>query len=212
MLGPPGAGKGTQARKICEELKFSHVSTGDMLREAVRRQTDLGKKATAFMESGDLVPDEIVDAIVAERLGCKECSSGFVLDGYPRSIHQAQFLQSLFDKTDMRFLSIGVRVEDKTLIERLSSRWTCPKCGKMFNASMDPGKINGLCDACGTGLTKRKDDTAEVVAERLQVYHTITQPLIEHYQKLGKYFEVDGERPIKDIFNTIMSLIKGRMN
>lgn len=212
MLGPPGAGKGTQARMMSDALKFPHISTGDMLREALRDQTELGKKAKAFMESGALVPDELVDAIVAERLSRKDCSQGFILDGYPRTIQQATFLQSLFDKNGAQVLSIGVEVADEILIARLSSRWTCPKCGKMFNASIDPSKINGQCDACGTTLTKRKDDTEEVVAERLQVYHKTTRPLLEHYQSQGSYFKVDGDRPANDIFDTIIGLVKGRMN
>lgn len=209
MLGPPGAGKGTQARRMSEALKIPHISTGDMLREALRDQTELGKKAKSYMEAGTLVPDELVDEMVAERVGRDDCSRGFILDGYPRTIHQAWFLQSLLQKSGAKLLSVGVEVADEMLIGRLSSRWTCPECGKMFNALLDPSKANGQCDACGARLTKRKDDTAEVVAERLQVYHTMTQPLLEHYRNLGSYFRVDGERPVDDIFTTIIGLIKG---
>jgi adenylate kinase len=212
MLGPPGAGKGTQARMISEELKFPHISTGDMLREALKNQTELGKKAKAFMESGSLVPDELVDAIVAERLGRADCGRGFILDGYPRTIPQAEFLRSLFDKEGTKMLTLGVNVEDGVLIERLSSRWTCPKCGKMFNARLDPGKIGGQCDACGTALVQRKDDTAEVIAERLQVYHKTTRPLIRYYQEQGVYVEVNGDRPVSEIFDEMIGVVKGRIN
>jgi adenylate kinase len=207
MLGPPGAGKGTQARMMGESLKFPHISTGDMLREALKNQTELGKKAKEYMESGALVPDELVDAIVAERLARQDCSRGFILDGYPRTIPQARFLQSLFDKDKTRVLSIGVEVADDVLIKRLSSRWTCPKCSKMFNANLDPGKAGGACDECGTKLVQRKDDTAEVIAERLQVYHRSTQPLIQHYREQGSFVEVDGDRPVDEIFGSIMKII-----
>jgi len=210
MLGPPGAGKGTQARMMGEALNFPHISTGDMLREALRNQTDLGKKARVYMESGALVPDELVDAIVTERLAQKDCGRGVILDGYPRTIPQARFLQSLFDKSGTRILGIGVEVDDSILIKRMSSRWTCPKCSKVFNADLDSGKIGGLCDDCGTVLIQRKDDTAEVIAERLQVYHTATEPLLKFYQEQGSYFEVNGDRPVNDIFNSIIGIIESR--
>jgi len=207
VLGPPGAGKGTQARRMSEALKFPHISTGDMLREALKNQTELGKKAKAFMESGGLVPDELVDAIVAERLGRADSNRGFILDGYPRTIPQAEFLGSLFSKDSTKILALGIEVEDNVLIRRLSSRWTCPKCSKMFNANLDPNKINGRCDECGTALIQRKDDTAEVIAERLQVYHKTTQPLVRYYQKQGAYAEVNGDRPVDEIFDAIMNKI-----
>lgn len=207
MLGPPGAGKGTQARRMSQELKIPHISTGDMLREALRRETEVGKKAKAYMESGALVPDSLVDEMVAERVSCKDCSRGYILDGYPRTLHQVQYLQSLFDRDKARILSIGVMVDDKVLIQRLSSRWTCPKCGKMFNSAIDPSKMGGRCNECNAELIQRKDDKADVIAERLQVYHTTTQPLIQHYRDQGVYVEVDGDRPEDEIFGAIMNII-----
>jgi len=207
MLGPPGAGKGTQARMMGEELKFPHISTGDMLREALKNQTELGKKAKAYMESGGLVPDDLVDAIVAERLQRADCDRGFILDGYPRTIAQAEAVQKLFDKDGTKILTLGVEVGDSELIKRLSSRWTCPKCGKMFNANLDPGKINGQCDECSTALVQRKDDTAEVIAERLQVYHKTTQPLIRYYQTKDAYIEVDGDKAVDEIYKAIMNIV-----
>jgi adenylate kinase len=208
MLGPPGAGKGTQARLMSETLKLPHISTGDMLREALKNETELGKKAKAFMESGALVPDELVDAIVAERLKREDCEKGLILDGYPRTISQAEFLQTVFSQDGSSVLTIGVEVGDNILIDRLSSRWTCPKCGKMFNANLDPTKVNGKCDACGDGLVQRKDDTKEVIAERLQVYHNSTRPLIQYYQERNYYFGVDGDQPIETICESIMNRIK----
>jgi adenylate kinase len=210
MMGPPGAGKGTQARLMSEALGFPHVSTGDMLREALRDQTELGKKAQAFMESGALVPDTLVDAIVAERLGRRDCARGFILDGYPRTIPQAEFLRSLFGKDGTRVLTLGAEVEDSVLIGRLSSRWTCPQCGKMFNANLDSSKMGGRCDACDALLIQRKDDSAEVIAERLQIYHKTTQPLIRYYQEQGSYVAVNGDRPVDEIFGAMIGIIKGR--
>jgi adenylate kinase len=208
MLGPPGAGKGTQARTISEELKFPHISTGDMLREALKNQTDLGKKAKAFMESGGLVPDELVDAIVAERLAGPDSAKGFILDGYPRTVNQAEFLRTLLERDGTKILTIGVEVSDGVLIDRLSSRWTCPKCQKMFNSKLDPSKAGGKCDECGTALVQRRDDRPEVIAERLQVYHKATQPLIRYYQDRGSYTEVNGDRPVEEIFKSIMGIIE----
>jgi adenylate kinase len=209
MLGPPGAGKGTQARMIAEALKVPHISTGDMLRESLKNGTELGKKAKTFMESGGLVPDGLVDAIIAERLMQGDCSRGFILDGYPRTIPQARYLEALFEKDGTRILSIGVEVGDSVLISRMSSRWTCPTCGKMFNAALDAGKAAGKCDECGTALVQRKDDTAGVViAERLQVYYKMTKPLVQYYQERGSYVAVNGDRPVDEIFGSIIGLIK----
>ena len=208
MLGPPGAGKGTQARLMSEELKIPHVSTGDMLREALKNRTELGTKAKAYMESGGLVPDELVDAIVAERLAREDCSRGFILDGYPRTVPQAECLRSLLDQDGTRSLTIGVEVNDGVLIRRLSSRWTCSKCGKMFNADLDPKKAGGQCDECHAALVQRKDDRAEVIAERLQVYHRTTRPLIQHYRDQGIYVEANGDRPVDEIFRSIMNIIR----
>jgi adenylate kinase len=212
MLGPPGAGKGTQARMMGEALGIPHISTGDMLREALKCKTELGNKAKSYMESGGLVPDDLVDIMVAERLSHEDCRRGFILDGYPRTIPQAGFLQSLFEKKGTHIVSIGVEVDDSVLINRLSSRWTCPKCSKIFNAILDPGKIGGQCDECGAMLIQRKDDSEAVIAERLQVYHKLSRPLIQHYREQGSYVEVDGDRPVNEIFDSIVGLVKGRTN
>jgi len=193
---------------MSESLKIPHISTGDMLREALKNATELGRKAKAFMESGALVPDALVDAIVADRLERDDCRGGFILDGYPRTIPQAEFLRSILEKDGTKLLTIGVEAPDGELIRRLSSRWTCPKCGKMFNADLDPGKAGGRCDVCGTALVQRKDDMAEVIAERLQVYHKTTKPLIRYYQDHGSYVEVNGNRPAEEIFESIMGIVR----
>jgi adenylate kinase len=209
MLGPPGAGKGTQARVVSQALRLPQVSTGDMLREAIKNKTELGKKAEAFMVSGALVPDALVDAIVAERLQRKDCRNGLILDGYPRTIPQAECLHRLFDKDGTKILALGVVVRHDELIKRLSSRWTCPDCGKMFNSDLDPGIAGGRCDACGTELVQREDDRAEVIAERLQVYSRKTAPLIQYYQEQSCYFEIDGDKPVHDVSDAIMEIVKG---
>jgi adenylate kinase len=211
LLGPPGAGKGTQARRISNALKYPHISTGDMLREAQRSETELGNKARYFMESGTLVPDELVNELVSERLDSEDCRRGFILDGYPRAIAQAEFLGVLFAKDNTSVVTIGIEVEDRTLIERLSSRWTCSKCGKMFNAQLDSGKAGGLCDECGAALVQRKDDTAEVIAERLQVYHRTTKPLIQYYKRQGAYIAVNGDKPADEVFDAMIGILRGRI-
>ncbi len=210
ILGPPGAGKGTQARMAAEALNIPHISTGDMLREALRNDTELGRKAKAFMECGALVPDELVEASVAERLVQEDCGRGFILDGYPRTIPQARFLESLLENSDTRFLCVGVSVGNDVLIQRLSSRWTCPACGKIFNAALNPAKAGGRCDECGANLMQRKDDTAEVIAERLHVYHKATEPLILYYQERDSFVEINGDKPVEEVFDSIIGVIKGR--
>jgi adenylate kinase len=207
MLGPPGAGKGTQARMISESLHYPHISTGDILREALRNETEMGKKAKAFMETGALVPDALVDAFVAERMRQEDCSRGFVLDGYPRTIPQAEFLSSIFDKDATEIRTIGIKVDDSELIKRLSSRWTCPKCGKIFNSILDMDKAGGWCDTCHTALVQRKDDAAPVIEERLRVYEKQTAPLVQYYRDRGLYVEIGGDQSVEQIFDSIMSEI-----
>ena len=206
VLGPPGAGKGTQARKLSAALKLPHISTGDMLREALSKQTELGMKAQQYMEAGALVPDELVDAMLSERLSHKDCKKGFILDGYPRTIAQAKVLQDCLGRRHRKALAIGIRIEDSVLIQRLSSRWTCPKCGTVYNTQLEPDKRR--CDECSTDLIQRKDDTEEVVAKRLQVYNKSTQPLIRYYKDRSIYQDVNGDRPISKVFNELKNLIE----
>jgi adenylate kinase len=211
MLGPPGAGKGTQARMMGEALKLAHISTGDILRAAVKSETELGNKAKKYMESGTLVPDDVVDAIILERTKEEDCGLGFILDGYPRTIPQAEYLQSSLKNEGMQMLTLGIRVRDSVLLERLASRWTCGKCSKTFNESLDPCKVNGRCDACGSKLVQRKDDAVEVISERLQVYRDMTKPLIRYYDDQGKFVEVDGEKSVSEIYAAILGIIKERL-
>jgi adenylate kinase len=208
LLGPPGAGKGTQGRMLEGELGFPKISTGDILREALKERTELGKKAQVYMESGNLVPDELVDAIARERIKRQDCARGFILDGFPRTISQAEYLESLFREETIRSVTIGIQVPDRVLVERLSGRWTCPACGKMFHEKSNPSKAGKLCDECGAVLVTRKDDSVEVVEERLQVYHRETEPLIRFYRSRARYQEVDGDRPAPEIFRAVLAIVK----
>jgi len=208
LFGPPGAGKGTQARRISAALGIPTISTGDMFREALKNQTELGKTAKSYMESGGLVPDELVSAMVKERIAREDCALGFILDGYPRTTSQAEFLQALLDEAGEKSLTIGIQVGDDSVVERLAGRLTCPKCGKMFHQKFTPSKAGNDCDECGTKLILRKDDTADVIRERLKVYHKTTKPLIQYYKSLGTYAEVDGEKSVDEIFGSIMEIIK----
>jgi adenylate kinase len=210
MFGPPGAGKGTQARLLGEALGFPHISTGDILRGALKDQTELGKKAKTFMESGDLVPDDVVDAIVSDRLKRDDCSQGFILDGYPRTIPQAEFLESLFEKEGTRILTLGIKVENSILLKRLSSRWTCPRCSRTYSENLAPGTVNGLCSRCKVPLVQREDDAGEVIAERLLVYRNTTRPVIRYYRERGMYAEIDGDRSVKQIFENIIDIVRER--
>jgi adenylate kinase len=207
LFGPPAAGKGTQARKVGAALHFPVISTGDILREAVRNQTSLGGEARRYMESGALVPDSLVDAIVKERLEREDCAKGFILDGYPRTVNQAAFLETAFKEGDLKIRVIGIDVADDVLVRRVAGRKSCPKCGKVFNAAAVPSQGGAVCDECGTALVSRADDSAEVVQQRLEVYHRQTQPLIDYYIGRGCYAEVDGDRPVDEVHSSIMKAV-----
>ncbi len=212
LLGPPAAGKGTQARKLSVALKYPQISTGDMLREAVKAQSDLGRRAQKHMEAGGLVPDELVDEIVRDRVLRDDCSDGFILDGYPRTIAQARFLANLFPAGSAKILAVGIHISNRVLIDRGVGRWTCPNCGKIFNAGSNPSRGGNRCDECNTVLIHRTDDSAAVIEERLQVYHRETKPLIDFYKERNAYVEVDGERSIDEIHLSILDAIGKRRN
>ena len=208
LLGPPGAGKGTQARRLGETVNFPDISTGDMFREELKNQTELGRKARSYMESGGLVPDEVVDQMVRSRLSRKDCEVGFILDGYPRTIRQAEFLQGLLTGEGARVLVLGIHVDDDVLVERLSARLTCPRCGKMFNTKFSPSQAGENCDACGARLTLRKDDSPEVVRERLAVYRRETEPLVRYYREQGLYVEINGNDSPEAIFGNVLQIVR----
>jgi adenylate kinase len=208
LLGPPGAGKGTQGRILSAELDFPSISTGDMLRDAARDRTDLGRQAEQYMGQGLLVPDSLVDAIVRARLARDDCRRGFILDGYPRTAGQAEFLQKEYAAEGIRFLAVGVQVPDEALVRRLTGRRNCPNCGRIFHLEANPSRKGDLCDECGAALVQRKDDTVDVVTERLRVYHESTKPLIDYFRARGWYVEIRGEGAVDGIYRELRRVIQ----
>jgi adenylate kinase len=186
---------------------YPSISTGDVLRDAVKKQTDLGKKAQMLMEAGELVPDSLVDEIVKTRITDKDTESGFILDGYPRTLGQAGFFESVAAQMGIPVLALGIMVDDEILVARLSSRWNCTRCGKIFNTELNPPREPGKCDECGAALAQRRDDRPEVVRERLQVYHRATRPLIDFYKEREQYVEVSGEGSVEEIFDSIVRVL-----
>lgn len=207
LLGPPGAGKGTQGAVLSRNYKVPHISTGDILREAVKNSTPLGKKAKAFMDSGELVPDEVVTGIVVERLAQKDTKSNFILDGFPRTLKQALALDAELNKISS---SIGMvlyfDIPEEAAIERLTGRRVCKKCGANYHVKNIQPKVEGVCDKCGAELFQRPDDSIETVKNRLKVYEGQTRPLIEYYTKKGILKKVSGALDVNDLFKVIAKL------
>jgi len=208
FLGPPGAGKGTQAKKLLEEFGMPQISTGDILRDAVRRGTDLGKKARPLMEAGKLVPDDLVVGIAMEHLRQIDPAQGFILDGFPRTIPQAVALDSALKKSGQKIdAAISLRVPEETLVERLSGRRSCPKDGSVYHVSQNPSKREGHCDQCGSILLQREDDKPEKVRERLAVYARQTAPLEAYYDKQGLLRVINGVGSPEDIYAQIKKIL-----
>ena len=178
LIGAPAAGKGTQARKIIEKFKLAYISTGDMLREQIEKGTELGNQVKSIMASGGLVSDDLIIAIVEDRIKADDCKNGFILDGFPRTVVQAKKLDELIGSIDK---AVYINASDDVLLERLTARETCPKCGATFNKISLPPKTPGICDVCGEKLTQRKDDTIEAGKARLKTYHEQSEPLVEYY-------------------------------
>lgn len=195
LLGAPGAGKGTQAEAICNHLSIPAISTGNIIREALKSGTEMGKKAKSYMEEGKLVPDEVVIGIIQERLSKEDCQSGFILDGFPRTIPQAEALDAMgvvIDKV------IDLEVPDDKIVQRMSGRRVCETCGASYHLLYKKPAVEGVCDKCAGTLVQRKDDHPDTVKERLHVYHEQTEPLKEYYRKQGKLFIVDGQEEVED--------------
>ena len=205
MLGAPGAGKGTQAKLIADKYNIPHISTGDIFRANIKEGTALGLEAKEYMDKGQLVPDELTVRILLDRVSKDDCKRGYVLDGFPRTIPQAQVLDNevanLGDKIDY---AIDVDVPDENIIRRMSGRRCCPKCGATYHTEHIKPQKEGICDVCGTALVIRDDDREETVKNRLEVYHRQTQPLIDHYSKLNILRTVDGTRDMEDVFAAIV--------
>ena len=208
MLGAPGAGKGTQAKMIAEKYSIPHVSTGDIFRANIKNGTELGKEAKSYMDKGELVPDELTVRILLDRVAQADCKNGYVLDGFPRTIPQAEVLDAELTKMgDKIDFAINVEVPDENIIKRMSGRRACLKCGATYHIVHIPPVKEGICDKCGSELVLRDDDKEETVKNRLSVYHEQTQPLIDFYDKKGVLKEVDGTVDSKDVFAAITAIL-----
>ena len=208
LLGAPGAGKGTQAELLVKKLSIPAISTGNMLREAIANGTALGKKAKEYMDEGNLVPDDLILGIVAERVSRPDCARGFILDGVPRTLTQAEALEDRGVKIDH---VISIEVDDSEIERRMTGRRVCAKCGASYHVSANPPKTEGVCDSCGGELTIRKDDAPETVRKRLQVYHSTTEVLKDFYGKLGRLCIVNGSQSIEDANRDILKVIEAQV-
>lgn len=209
MLGAPGAGKGTQALKIAEKYNIPHISTGDIFRMNIKEGTELGKKAKSFMDQGLLVPDELVVDLVVDRLAQPDAKNGYVLDGFPRTIPQAEALdKALAEKGEAVDYAIDVDVPDENIINRMSGRRACTACGGTYHIKYAPTKVEDVCDACGGTLVLRDDDKPETVKKRLEVYHEQTQPLIDYYSKKNVLKTVDGTQDVAEVFAAIVKILE----
>ncbi len=210
LMGPPGAGKGTQAEKLVEKFKIQHISTGDMFRAAVKEGTELGKQAKACMDAGQLVPDSVTIGIVKERLAKPDCKQGFILDGFPRTIEQADALDRTLGELGIkldRVINISVPADD--LVSRATGRRICKGCGATYHITFNPTNVAGKCDKCNGETYQRDDDREETITKRLSVYMAQTKPLVEYYQDKGLYTEIDGRQPIDKVFSDIVASLRG---
>lgn len=204
LLGAPGAGKGTQAEMLLERLSIPSISTGNMLREAMKNGTDLGKQVKSCMDSGALVPDQLVLGIVAERTQQPDCANGFILDGVPRTLAQAEALDKMGVRIDH---VVSIELSDEEVESRMTGRRVCTGCGASYHIVANPTKVEGVCDLCGSQVTTRKDDAPETVRNRLAVYHQSTEVLKDYYKSAGKLRVIDGKQPIEDVFQDILRAI-----
>ena len=210
LLGAPGAGKGTQAQLIKEKYNIPHISTGDMFREAIRNKTPLGVLAESFISKGDLVPDDVTIGLVKERLSQDDCANGYLLDGFPRTLVQAEALAQLSKEINRPIdLVINIDVDESLLIDRISGRRMCKGCGASYHIKNLPPKVEGVCDACGGELYIRKDDNVDALKVRLKNYHDQTQPLIDYYANSGLIGTVQGDSGLENVFKAITSIIEG---
>ncbi len=208
LLGPPGAGKGTQAQLITQEFGIPQISTGDILRAEVRKGTELGKKVKSIMEAGKLVSDDLIIKIFEKRIQEPDCRNGFILDGFPRTIGQAEALNELLKKLGPDKLKVlEFEIPDEEIIKRITNRRVCSKCGKVFNLLLNPPPPDGKCDECGGEIIQRSDDTEDVVRKRLNEYHEKTEPLIEYYRKMGKLHVIHANRTVQEVFVEVKDVL-----
>lgn len=208
LLGPPGAGKGTQAKQISTKYNIPHISTGDMFRKNISEKTELGLKAQGYMDKGMLVPDELTIDIVKDRLNNDDCKNGFLLDGFPRTVKQAEALDLFLNENGYKIdCTLLIKVPEASILERMTGRRVCSKCGASYHIKFNPPKIAGKCDTCGSDVIQRKDDSEETVRERLNVYNEQTEPLIEYYNSEKVLFAVDGTQGIDVVFQNICDIL-----
>ena len=209
LFGAPGVGKGTQAKNLSKMYGIPHISTGDMLREAIRQGTELGQKAKAIIDKGELVPDDVMLGLIEQRISEDDCKKGFILDGFPRTQAQADGLTKLFEKKQLPPpLCIEIVVPEDVIIKRLTSRRICEKCGTIFDPVTNPAPPDNICPKCGGRIVQRSDDNPETIHQRLRVYHEQTAPVREYYRKMGRYVSVDGNKSIDEVFNEIDAIVK----
>ena len=208
MLGAPGAGKGTQAKKIADLCKVPHISTGDIFRANIKQGTELGKKAKTYMDAGELVPDELVCDLVVDRIQQDDCTEGFILDGFPRTIPQAEALTNALNAIEQKMeYALNIDVPDENIIHRMAGRRACVGCGATYHVDFNPPKVQDVCDVCGEALVLRDDDKPETVMNRLNVYHEQTKPLIDYYEKQGIVHTIDGTQTMDQVFSDIRKIL-----
>ncbi|ARC83698.1 adenylate kinase family protein [Clostridium argentinense CDC 2741] len=208
LLGPPGAGKGTQAKSISNKYSIPHISTGDIFRKNISEKTPLGIEAKSYIDKGHLVPDKLTIDIVQDRLEQEDCKSGFLLDGYPRTVNQAESLKNfLKEKGEELDTALLIAVPKEYIIDRMTGRRVCLSCGASYHVKFNPTKVEGKCDICGSVVIQRDDDCEETVNERLEIYDAQTQPLIDYYKEQGLLSEVDGTQAINDVFKNISGIL-----
>ena len=207
MIGAPGAGKGTQARLLSEKFAYPQISTGDILREMARADTPLGKEIKVTLASGKLVSDQILAEVILTRTSCEDCKDGFILDGYPRTLEQARMLEELAASQGNEILLVHVVVDEDLLFKRMTGRRVCTKCGEIYNIYSRPPKREGYCDLDGAPLIQRSDDSPETVSRRFEAYRFATAPLIDYYREGGRLIEVEGDRPVEQVFKQLSEII-----
>lgn len=211
LMGGPGAGKGTQAKKLQKELGLPQISTGDLFRENLKNETDLGQLARQYMDAGELVPDEVTVAMVRERLTRRDTQAGAIFDGFPRTIAQADALKELLAESDNAVNVVPyIHVDPDLLLKRLAGRWTCPVCGRVYHELFNPPKEEGMCDVDGAELYQREDDTVETQRRRIEVYFEQTAPLLDYYRQKDLLVQIDGEQPIDEVFQELKEAIEKR--